>query len=308
MINQPTILVTGSNGFIGSAFVRQATIKGYRITGLALNSSDKGNYEEGTEFLNVDINDLESLGRALAGRRFDYVVNCAGYVNHELMIGAGRQQIETHLMGLINLIACVRHDGLRGFVQLGSSDEYGGAGSPQQEDFREQPISPYSFAKTAASHYIQSLYTSERLPVMVARLFLVYGPNQGMQRFIPQIIKACLNNQKFPVSKGEQVRDFCFIDDVIQGILHLLQTEKAHGQIVNLASGAGFCIRDVVEKIRSMTGAGQPEYGKIVYRTGENMSLYANIDKLKALTNWQPVIDLDDGLKICIDWHRSSLG
>ena len=134
------------------------------------------------------------------------------------------------------------------------------------------PISPYSIAKTSATHFLQMLYRTERFPVVILRLFLVYGPGQDSSRFLPQIIKGCLSGKEFETSSGEQLRDFCYIDDITDGILKSMKSDNLNGEIINLASGDPIS-RTVIEKVKTYIEKGDPKFGKIAYRAGENMSL-----------------------------------
>ena len=117
---------------------------------------------------------------------------------------------------LTNLIEALGQSPLRGFVQVGSSDEYGNVPAPQREDMREAPFSPYSAAKAGASHFVQALARTEGFPGSVVRFFLVYGPGQDQRRFLPQIIRGALADAAFPTSLGGQLRDFLYIDDASQ--------------------------------------------------------------------------------------------
>ena len=188
-----------------------------------------------------------------------------------------------HFNGTINLINCINKDSLRSFIQIGSSDEYGANVAPQNESQRESPISPYSFAKTTTTHFLQMLYRTEQFPVVILRPFLVYGPGQGM----------------------EQLRDFCFISDFVRSIFSSIDNTKAFGEVINIASGEPISIKDVVTKIQNIVATGSPQFGKAAYRDGENMELYADITKAKKLLNWQPKISLEEGLRKTIDAIRN---
>lgn len=252
--------------------------------------------------------DSGALAASIAGRRFDYVINCGGYIDHAPYFKGGGEQFTTHFIGLLNLVSCVTHRGLKGFVQIGSSDEYGNAPSPQNEAMRESPISPYACAKVAASHLIQTLHRTEGFPGVVARLFLVYGPGQNLQRFVPQVISGCLQNNRFPVSRGDQLRDFCYIDDIADGLLQLAACEPAQGEVFNLASGRSISVANMIEKIHTHIGTGTPEYGKVPYRTGESASLFADITKVAAITDWSPTTTLEQGIEATTNWYRGSNG
>ena len=166
---------------------------------------------------------------------------------------------------------------LKRFVQIGSSDEYGNAPAPQNEKMREQPISPYSLAKVASTHFLQMLYRSENFPAVTLRLFLTYGPGQDVKRFLPQIIQGCLNNADFPTSAGEQIRDFCFVEDAVRAVTQALTVPEAIGEVFNVASGEQVKIRTMIEIVCALTGSGKPLYGEVPYRPGENMELLSLI-------------------------------
>ena len=169
-----------------------------------------------------------------------------------------------------------------------------------QENLQYLPI---PFSKLASTHLIEMLYRTEKFKGCSLRLFLTYGPYQDKRRFIPQIISGCLKNDRFPVSAGKQKRDFCYIDDVISGIFKVLSSKKVYGKTYNLASGDPIEILEVIKKIVKKIGKGSPLYGEIKYRSGENMELYADVNKIKKELSWKPEISIDEGLKRTIDWY-----
>jgi len=83
-----------------------------------------------------------------------------------------------------------------------------------------------------------------------------------------------------------------------------LNNHRASGQVINVSSGQPIAIKEVVEKIIRLTSAGQPEFGKVPYREGENMSLYADISVAKSLLGWAPKVTLDQGLEKTIRWFQ----
>ena len=196
---------------------------------------------------------------------------------------------------------------LKRFVQIGSSDEYGCLPAPQSENMRESPISSYSFGKLAATNLLQMLWRTEKLPVVILRLFLVYGEGQNDERFFPQIIKNCLLDKKFPTSEGKQLRDFSHVDDITNGILKTLNINEVNGEIINLASGVPISILEVIKNIQKFIGSGRPDFGKISYRVGENMALFADISKAKKLLDWSPKTGLEEGIKKTINHFKKSI-
>jgi len=300
------LLVIGGTGFIGRNLTIKAIQQGFIVTVVSLNKPASYRCIDSVEYIDVDIVDRVTLQQKLKDHKFEYVINISGYVDHSNYSSGGRKVIDTHFIGLLNLLDSIDLTSLQRFIQIGSSDEYGSTLAPQNETFREAPISPYSFSKVASTHLLQMLYRTEKLPVVVLRLFLVYGPGQNDSRFLPKIIQGCLSGDTFPVSNGKQLRDFCFIDDVTQGIMKALIKEKAVGEVINIASGKPVPIRDVVNHVCYIVGSGSPEFGMVKFRSGENMELYADIDKAHKLLGWKQHVGLMDGIIKTVDYFLDS--
>lgn len=299
------ILIIGGTGFIGLHLIKRCMKATHFVTCLSLTGGDNKNLVKGIEYLKADVTDKTQLQTVLHNKDFDYVFNLGGYIDHTHYFKGGRKVIENHFTGLLNILDCIDIKNLKGFVQIGSSDEYGNALSPQRETMRENSISPYSQAKVASTHLIQMLHRTEGFPGVVIRFFLVYGPGQDNKRFLPQIIKGCLNNSEFKTSEGKQLRDLCYIDDVIEAIIKAAVLPQSKGQVINVASGTPVMIKDVIQKVMLFTGGGKPMWDAHPYRVGENMQLYADISFAKNLLHWEPQVSLDVGLKKTIEYYKA---
>jgi len=297
------ILIIGGTGFIGQQIVKHALKLGWIVTCLSLNPN-KCIINLDVNYIVADITDKDSLKCLIGDTEFNYVVNCGGYIDHSLFFNGGRKIFDTHFQGVLNLIEALNQDALLSFVNIGSSDEYGNVAAPQSEIQREAPISPYSLGKVASTHFLQMLYRTEGFPATTLRLFLVYGPGQDNGRFLPQVIRGCLEGRSFPTSNGEQLRDFCFVQDVVDAIFLTFDNLEVKGEVINIASGLSISVRSVIETINRLVGKGDPRFGEIAYRPGENMELFADISKAKQLLHWKPKINLQDGLCQTIDHFR----
>lgn len=304
MKSPPHLLVIGGTGFIGHHLLKAAKNKCWQTTSVSLNSPTEERFVDGVHYLHFDMTDGNLVRKNLV-EDFNYVVNLGGYINHKLFRDGGRNLIEIHFTTLQNLLETIPRSKLKRFVQIGSSDEYGNSPAPQNENLREKPISPYSLAKVAATHFLQMLHSTEKFPAVILRLFLTYGPGQDTNRFLPQIIRSCLENNKFPTSAGEQIRDFCYVEDTVRAILNSLVESEVEGEIINVASGEPISIRAMITKVSNLIGSGRPQYGEVLYRPGENMFLYANISKAKSILKWESLTSLDTGLKKTIDWFAN---
>jgi UDP-glucose 4-epimerase len=304
---QPSrLLVVGGTGFIGRHVVNHAAALGWEVTSLSLRSAAPS-MPSGVRMASADISDAVALRQALPQPQFDYVVNCGGYIDHRLFFGGGRLVFEAHTKAVLNLVEILDRSVLKSFVNIGSSDEYGGNPAPQIESQREMPIAPYSVGKVAITQLLQMLHRTEGFPATTLRAFLVYGPGQDGRRFLPQIIIGCLEGRRFSTSMGEQLRDFCFVQDTVEGIFAALATPAAKGQVINIASGKAVTIRTMIETVQRIIGRGDPQFGEIAYRPGENMELYANCSKAVHLLGWSPRVSLDLGLDKTIKWVRENL-
>ena len=291
------LLIVGGSGFIGRNLSIKSLSQDFNTTVISLTKIDFDNEIPRVNYIQVDITNANQLRAQLSKKNFHYVINLSGYIDHSTFLNGGVKVMSTHFGGVQNLLEVLDWSQLRRFVQIGSSDEYGSVPAPQNENIRESPISPYSLAKVSSTNLLQMLYRTEKLPIVVLRLFLVYGEGQKNNRFVPQIIKGCLLDEFFPTSKGEQLRDLCHVDDITDGILSVLENDKVNGEIINLASGIPVSIREVIETIQQYVGSGRPGYGKVAYRNGENMQLFADISKAKRILNWSPKIPLLEGIK-----------
>lgn len=301
------ILIIGGTGFIGSRLCRACVDGGGKVTCFGINNDNPLNRVKGIKYREIDITNEDMVKNGLKKERFDYVFNLGGYIDHAPFFSGGQRVIEAHLSGLFNIVKYLNKGVLKGFVQVGTSDEYGLTMAPQKECAREMPISAYSFAKTAATHFMQFLFRTEKFPVTIVRFFLVYGPGQADDRFLPQIIKACLQDKKFRTSAGRQFRDFCYVDDAVDALILAAINRGSKGRVINVASGIPVMIREIVKIVIRKTNGGKPIWGAYPYRKLENMELFADIGIAKKILKWKPKICLEEGLSRTIEYYKSLL-
>ena len=302
-LTKPHLLVVGGTGFIGYHLALTAKRKGWKVTSVSINSPKKHKHIDGVNYLKIDISNIKELKKKLVGS-FTYVVNLGGYVSHKSFEDKRGKITKAHLIGVVNLTKIFYKKKIKKFVQIGSSVEYGEIKAPQSENQHGLPNSPYALAKLAATQFLLMLYNTKKFPVTILRFFQVYGPKQDENRFLPQIIKGCLNNKKFPTSSGDQVRDFCYISDVVNAIFLALVSKKANGEIFNIGSGKPKKIKYVINQVLKIIGKGKAEFGKIKYRENENMQLYPKIKKARDKLKWRPKINFNRGIRLVINSYR----
>ncbi len=230
------LLIIGGTGFIGKHLTYAAVKSGFQTIVLSLHEPNRENKVKGALYLQADLTNLNDLSNRLSNIDIKFVINLSGYIDHCSFSAGGDSVIDSHFTGVKNIVKVLDWGKLKRFIQIGSSDEYGNLQAPQNETMRESPISPYSFGKVASTQLLQMLNRTEGFPAVILRLFLVYGPNQDHKRFLPQVIRGCISGKSFPTSLGEQIRDFCYVDDVTRGVLMALMHDGINGEVINIAS------------------------------------------------------------------------
>ena len=302
MILNNNILIVGGTGFIGYHLAKKCLAKGWQVTSISLNPPKKIRYLPKVKYILCDITKKKFLKRNIP-KSFDYVVNLGGYVDHSNK----KKTLRSHYEGCKNLTEIFLKKKPLSFIQIGSSLEYGNSKSPQKENMKcnLEPIkSIYGKAKLLSSIHVINLFKKKKFPSTVLRLYLAYGPKQDVNRFLPIIIKGCIENKKFSCSDGVQLRDFTHVDDVVDAILKSLTNKNARGQIINIGSGKPRKIRSVIEDVKKISKGGYPQYGTFKLRKSEILKLYPNIKKAKNKINWEPKISFEKGLKSTIKYYN----
>ena len=293
------ILIVGGTGFIGYHLAKRSLKKGWTVTSISSKAPKKKRYLPKVKYLLCDITKKKALRRNIQ-KQFKYVVNLGGYVDHSNK----EKTFQSHYIGCKNLTEILLKKAPKAFIQIGSSIEYGNAKSPQKENFRCNPKSVYGKAKLLASKHLLNLFKKQEFPSTVLRLYQAYGPKQDLNRFIPIIISGCIKNKKFPCSKGNQLRDFLYVDDVVNAILKSLTNKNARGQIINIGSGKPRKIKNIIDYIKRTSKGGYPQFGRVKLRKDEILEVYPDIKKAKNKINWSPRISFKKGLKITINSYK----
>ena len=132
---------------------------------------------------------------------------------------------------------------------MGSSGEYGDLKSPHVEHYDGKPKTIYNKAKKLASNYLLQQHKYNSLPITILRLYLAYGPYQDINRFIPIVINNCIKNNSFELSHCKQLRDFIYIDDVVEAIIKSLSIKNLNGEIINIGTGKPIKLKNIITKI-----------------------------------------------------------
>ena len=220
----------------------------------------------------------------------DYIINLASIVTAERDLSLFDGLISSNLKILLNLFERFKKDdGLRLFIQFGSSEEYGSEGSPFKEENREYPNSPYALVKQLTTNTAMMLHRNYGFPAMVVRPGNLFGPGQSRSKFIPYVIDQLKKGEPLNVSPCEQKRDFIYVDDIAEAIHRLFDnSDKCVGEIVNVSSGNSISLKEIIEFYKSeLHSTSEVHYGALPYRENEAMDLRCSISKLYSITRPQ---------------------
>ena len=299
------VLVTGAAGFIGRRLTAALVMAGAKVTIL---ESPSANLTPLTRLLPrlahhpVDIRDQAAVRRAVGASQPEYVFHLAavGVTDPFLPLELA---LAVNLQGSINLFrACFvapQAPQLAGrpvrLVNTGTPYEYGGesGGEPY-------PISPYAAAKAAAFAIARMFHRTENWPIVTVRPFQVYGPGQPQWALIPAAILAARAGQPFPMTGGEQKRDFLYVDDIVHGYL-LAAVHGVDGRSYDLGWGKLHSLRETIGRLYAiMESKTRPLFGALPYRPGEIWQLQANTSAAIIDLNWRPQTTLEQGLALTI--------
>ena len=168
-----------------------------------------------------------------------------------------------------------------------------------------QAILSYGASKLKATNYLLDLYKKINFPVVILRLYQVYGPGQKTNRLIPFVIKNCIQKNFFDCSYGLQSRDFIYINDLTNAIKIILSTnKKIHGKIFNVGFGRSIKLKNIINSLTKKLGGGSPLFGKLKMRKDEPLNSFPKIDLIKSL-GWTPKINFEKGLNKTILYYKT---
>jgi UDP-glucose 4-epimerase len=295
------VFLTGATGFIGRRLTQALLDLGYTVSALVL-PRDASALPEEVRVYPGDVTDSGVLSDAVADAKPVIVFHLAaiGMTNPFLpMIEACRVNVD----GVINILDAVHSAGcVQRVVLVGSSYEYGARRSDDELD----PFNPYSASKVAAWAFARAAYNASGIPIVWVRPFQVFGPGQHAKALVPAAILAAIHQEDFPMTRGEQQRDFIFVNDVVEGLLAAGRVPDIEGRVLDLGSGKLHSVRQVVERIWVLSDAGgQVLAGALPYRPGEVPAIPANVQRTRMLTGWEASTPLDEGLILTIDALRN---
>lgn len=312
------VLVTGSEGFIGSHLTEALVRAGHDVRAFVLYNSfnswgwldhSPADVKGAFEVFQGDIRDPHGVRTAMA--RCDAVLHLAALIAIPYSYHSPDTYVDTNVKGTLNVVQAARDLGVARVIHTSTSEVYGTARFvPITEEHPLQGQSPYSASKIGADQIAMSFFNSFATPVTIIRPFNTYGPRQSARAVIPTIITQIANgNRQIRLGAVHPTRDFSFVADTVAGFQAALATDKATGEVVNLGSNFEISIENTARTIADVMGV-QVEIladdARLRPAKSEVERLWASTDKAHELLGWRPKYGGLDGLRRglteTVDW------
>jgi dTDP-glucose 4,6-dehydratase len=325
-----TILITGGAGFIGSHLTRLFVTKypGYKLINL-----DKLTYAGNLEnlrdiqhapnytFIKGDIADIDFIKKIFDQYQFTAVLHCAAESHVDRSIADPLAFVHTNVVGTATLLQ-VAKDFWNGdynnklFYHISTDEVYGSLGKKGYftEKSPYDPRSPYSASKASSDHMVRAFYHTYHLPVIISNCSNNYGPYHFPEKLIPLCINNIIHKKPLPIyGKGENVRDWLFVEDHVKAIDLIFHKGKP-GETYNIGGHNEWKNIDIIKELcRQMDkklGRKKGESAKLITfvkdRAGHDMRYAIDAHKLKKELGWKPSLQFKDGLSKTIDWYLNN--
>jgi len=322
------LLVTGGAGFIGSAVVRQAIGAGHKVVNLdaltyaaclenVASVADDPNYS----FVQADIRDRAALDQVFEQHAPDAVMHLAAESHVDRSIDAPATFMETNVLGSFHLLEAARTywtaqgkpSGFR-FHHISTDEVYGSLPPDPEVQFTEatpyDPRSPYSASKASSDHLVRAWHETYGLPVVLTNCSNNYGPYHFPEKLIPVVILNALAGSEIPVyGKGENIRDWLFVEDHAEALLLVVQ-KGAVGRTYNIGGENEARNIDLVEMICSILDRLRPAatpYGDLIRfvsdRPGHDLRYAIDPTRIREELGWRPSVTLEQGLEKTVRWY-----
>lgn len=317
LLRQKKVLVTGSDGFIGSHLVERLLEENCQVTAFiyynsfnswgwldTLPKEKKGNIQ----IFAGDIRDPNGVRTAV--KNADVVFHLAALIGIPFSYHSPDSYISTNINGTLNILQACRDYDTEKVIITSTSEVYGTARYvPIDERHPLQPQSPYSATKIGADAIAESFYRTFNLPVTIARPFNTYGPRQSARAIIPTIITQLLNGcEEIELGSLHPTRDLNYVNDICRGFISLAKCEEAVGKAVNIGSGEEISIGNlaklIIDQINPKARIATVDMRKRPEKS-EVERLVCDSTLIKEITDWSAKTTLSQGIAKTIEWFRN---
>ncbi|MEM3040397.1 MAG: NAD-dependent epimerase/dehydratase family protein [Nitrososphaerota archaeon] len=297
-----TILITGSEGFVGKSLKEYFKSRGYRVIGLDIAQ---------TSDINADISSSKELTSKLKELDVEIIIHLAAIANIPSCLADPFNCLYINCVGTLNMLEAAKNLGVDRFIYASSANVYGARPKlPVTEDAELSPRTPYDYSKVAAEQLVMAYHRSKGLPVVIFRSWKLFGEYDSPSSVVSRFIDACLKNEAITLyNRGADVTDPYHVDNYAKAVELSINSDKAVGEIFNVGTGSAISIRQLAEMIRELTMSNSRlvEMPPRTAAEAEPMISYPSIEKIKNILGYEPIVSLTEGLKRVINHRRKLL-
>ena len=308
------VLVTGGAGFIGSHIVEKLVSIGAQV--VVLDDLSFGTLDnikscaDKIDFIKGDIRSDDALDKALRG--VEFISHQAALRSVPKSVGAPFEYHDVNVNGTLKLFIKAKELGVKRIVFASSSSVYGERDNfPEKEIDYPRPISPYAASKLICEHYAYVFTKSYGLDIVALRYFNVFGPKQSLENkyavVVPKFITSLLKDENPPIyGNGEQMRDFTYIDDIVEANLLALTKEEIGGEVFNIAGGKPYSVNELLRFLKKIMNKDiSPVY--LEPRPGDVFKTYADAGKAEKMLGWKQKVSFYEGLERTAEWFERQI-
>jgi nucleoside-diphosphate-sugar epimerase len=303
------VVVAGGSGFIGSFIVKRLVACDAEVY-IVCRSLRKiwrlKEVERRIKIFRFDLSHRKGVDGFFSKIKPEIIINASAAVDHDQTLDGLGDQLRDNFQVALNLVSAAAEHKAGKFIHIGSIAEYGDLKSPLKETAREKPISPYSLSKIMATQAVLLYGRLSGLMTTVVRPAAVFGPSQDFgTMLIPNLIRSCLDKKDFAMNPGGQIRDFVYIDDLVNGVLAAGASPRANGEIFNLGSNKGYKIKHLANLVNKLMG--HPidiNFGAYPYRPLDTMRYYMDSTKAAKILGWKAKTGMRAALQKTVRWYN----
>ena len=294
------VLVTGASGFIGTHLCNRLIEAGAEVH--ALSRSPRSGDSSPPTWWKGDVAEIEEVRSLFRKVRPKTVYHLASHVMGAPDLQHVLPTFRANLQSSVNLLIAAAENGCERLIMTGSLAE------PEPSKGETFPVAPYAAAKWASSGYARMFHALYGVPVVLARVFMVYGPAQrDLSKLIPYSILSLLQGKSPAISSGERLVDWIYVDDVVDAYLALASAPGIEGQTIEIGSGRLTSIREIVGQLARLVGKGiEPTFGALPDRPMEPLRIAA-VAETRGRIGWSPKTELSEGLSRTVEWYTEHL-
>ena len=315
MIKNKSILVTGGAGFIGShLFEKLMSEDNFVIIIDNFNNHYSGkekniteitrNLEQGKDYDLIRGDLLDNAVYKKINNNIDLIFHIAALPGVRYSIQNTELVSKNNIIGTLNVFEYALRNKVDKVIFASSSSVYGNpVYTPVDENHPKNPISPYALSKLTCELYADYYFREYGLPITSLRFYTVYGQRGRPDMAIRDFFNKIFHNQEISIyGDGEQLRDFTFISDIVNGLILSGEKREGNGEVFNLGCSNPISVNQLIEKLYSI--AKKPKKVKYIEKQKGDVNVtHSNIEKAKEVLGYHPSVNIDEGLQKTYEWQ-----